>query len=238
MPRICKIYEITKSIYSKSKRALQFLRRKTYFAKMIHILHWRGKVKIMVIIKYLSTHFEQNIFWWKKSYMYRLMRKKTDSSKLKMFINEKFKEIFIYFTSILLNYVAHDMTKELKKNSHFENTTAVFLLGCQPTSVWNKLNLSLNYWFMEEKVVFCLCYGPKKWSKCHLDTIQTTFSETNNYFRGNIGEIIFLSSLKMHYFRGSLPKWVLTPQKETSCHIFKIAIFSKFFGEFMSPIIR
>ena len=25
----------------------------------------------------------------------------------------------------------------------------------------------------------------------------------------------------MHHFRASLPKWVLTPQKETSCHIFK-----------------
>jgi hypothetical protein len=39
--------------------------------------------------------------------------------------------------------------------------------------------------------------------------------------------------LKMHLFRGISPKCVLTPQKETSCHIFEMAIFSKFFGDFM-----
>ena len=38
--------------------------------------------------------------------------------------------------------------------------------------------------------------------------------------------------LKMHYFKGSLPKWVLTPEKETSSHVFKM------FGYFMSHIIR
>ena len=106
------------------------------------------------------------------------------------------------------------------------------------TSVWNKPNLSLKYWFIEARLVVCICYGPNKWSKCHLDTIQTTFSENNNYNRGNIGENLFLSSLKMHYFKGSLPKWVLTPQKKTSCHIFKMAIFSKFFGDIMSHIIK
>ena len=33
-------------------------------------------------------------------------------------------------------------------------------------------------------------------------------------------------------------KSVLTPKKINSCHIFKIAIFSKFFGDLMSHIIR
>ena len=41
---------------------------------------------------------------------------------------------------------------------------------------------------MEAKVVFGICYGPKIQSKNHLDTTQTTFSENNNYYRGNIGE--------------------------------------------------
>ena len=106
------------------------------------------------------------------------------------------------------------------------------------TSVWNKPNSSLKYWFIEARLVLSVCYCPKKLSKCHLDTIQTTFSEDNNYNRRNIGENLFLSSLKMHYFRGSLPKWVLTPQKKTSCHIFKMAIFSKFFGDIISHITR
>ncbi len=90
------------------------------------------------------------------------------------------------------------------------------------TSVWNKLNLSLKYWCIEARLVSCTCYSPKKLSKCHLGTIQTTFSEDSNYYRGNIGENLFLSSLKMLYFRGSLPKWILTPQKKTSCHSLKI----------------
>ena len=41
---------------------------------------------------------------------------------------------------------------------------------------------------MEAKVVFWICYGLKKSSKYHLDTTQTTFSENNNYLRGNISE--------------------------------------------------
>ena len=56
----------------------------------------------------------------------RPVHKKYDSSKLKNFINEKFKKIFNFFTCILPNNVAHDITKEFWKNSHFENMTAVF----------------------------------------------------------------------------------------------------------------
>ena len=44
-----------------------------------------------------------------------------------------------------------------------------------------KLNLPLKYWFMEAKNDFCVCHGPQKWSKYHLDTLQTTLSENNNY---------------------------------------------------------
>ena len=42
----------------------------------------------------------------------------------------------------------------------------------------------------------------------------------------------------MHHFSGILQKLVLLPQMEISCHIFKLAIFSKFFGDLMSHIIR
>ena len=44
-----------------------------------------------------------------------------------------------------------------------------------------------------------------------------------------------ISMTNQAYF---LPKWVLTPQKETSSHIFKRAIFSKKFGDLISHIIR
>ena len=51
-------------------------------------------------------------------------------------------------------------------------------------------------------------------------------------------KIFLFSCLKMHHFRAILPKWVLTPQKETSSRVFKMAIFSKFFLTFISHIIR
>ena len=83
-----------------------------------------------------------------------------------------------------------------------------------------------------------MCHGPEKGSKYHLETVQTTFSESNNYYRAIFVKTNFFPCLKMHHFRGKIPKYVLTPQKETSSPIFKIAIFSKFFGNFMSHIIR
>ena len=43
-------------------------------------------------------------------------------------------------------------------------------------------------------------------------------------------KIFIFSCLKMHHFRVILPKLVLTPQKETSSCVFKMTIFSKFFG--------
>ena len=54
----------------------------------------------------------------------------------------------------------------------------------------------------------------------------------------HIGKEQFFSCLTMHYFSGVLPKWVLLHQMEISCHIFKLALFSKFFGDLMSHIIR
>ena len=51
-------------------------------------------------------------------------------------------------------------------------------------------------------------------------------------------KIFFFSCLKMSYFRASLPKWVLTIPKKISSHIFKMAIFPKFFEYFMTDIIR
>ena len=41
----------------------------------------------------------------------------------------------------------------------------------------------------------------------------------------------------MHHFSGILPNLVLLPHMEISCHIFKLATFSKFFGDLMSHII-
>ena len=79
------------------------------------------------------------------------------------------------------------------------------------TSVWNKPNLALKYWFIEARLVFCTCYGHKKWSKCHLDTMQTTFSEA---------EVSFNTS------------------EENQQSYFQNGFFPKFFADVMSYIIR
>ena len=42
----------------------------------------------------------------------------------------------------------------------------------------------------------------------------------------------------MHHFIGGSPKWVLTPQKETSSLVSKMIIFQRFFRAFMIHIIR
>ena len=40
----------------------------------------------------------------------------------------------------------------------------------------------------------------------------------------------------MHYFGAKIPKKVLTTQKKTSCHVFKMGIFSKLFVAVMAHI--
>ena len=42
----------------------------------------------------------------------------------------------------------------------------------------------------------------------------------------------------MHNLRAISPKRVLTPQKEISYHIFKMAILTKFFDDLMNHITR
>ena len=90
--------------------------------------------------------------------------------------------VIIFFTCILPIYMADIIFKDFFKNSLLENMTAVFLLTCQK-SLRREISL-IRHWnidSLKQKIVFCVWHGPKKWSKYHLDTIQTTLSENNNY---------------------------------------------------------
>jgi hypothetical protein len=60
------------------------------------------------------------------------------------------------------------------------------------SSVQIELNLSLKYWHIEAKVGFWICYCPKNWSKYHLDTIQTMFSEKNSHLGTIMVKIFFV----------------------------------------------
>ena len=46
------------------------------------------------------------------------------------------------------------------------------------------------------------------------------------------------SCLNMHHFRAISPNSILTPQREISCHIFKMAILTKIFDDLMNHIAR
>ena len=95
----------------------------------------------------------------------------------------KVQKLFNLLICILLDYVAHKITKRNFEKYQFWRYDSCFSsFVSKLTSVWNKLNLLLKWWFKEAKNDFRICYGLKKWSKYHLNTIQTTFSENNNYY--------------------------------------------------------
>ena len=71
----------------------------------------------------------------------------------------------------------------------------------------------MTYWFM--KIVFCTYHCPKKGLKYHVETAQTILVHEN-----------CLLYISLSQKRGEIPKHVLTPQKRTSWHIFKMALFS------------
>ena len=136
--------------------------------------------------------------------------------------------MFIFSTCILPDNMAHDISKEFWKNIHSENMTAGFLLRC-----WNSLRWEISlicHWNIDSlnqdwSFVHVIVPNNDQYI-CHLDAIHTTLSDYNSYNRGNIGEIFFFHPWKCIISR--VVYWtmkVLTPQKKTSCHILKIAIF-------------
>ena len=83
-------------------------------------------------------------------------------------------------------------------------------------------NFSSNFGIFFE--IFLLKQSNKKESRVEQKTKINVFSDYS-----------LISMANYAYFT---PKSVLTPQKKNSCIIFKIDIFSKFFGDAMSHIIR
>ena len=88
------------------------------------------------------------------------------------------------------------------------------------TSVRNKLNLSMKYWFMEAKIDFCICLGHGKGSKYHLKTVENIFSEKNTYYR-----TVFV-------------KQICHLRRKLAAIFLKGLFFQKLFDDFMSHIIR
>ena len=100
---------------------------------------------------------------------------------------------YLHFTWL---YGSWHPQRILKKYPFWKYASWFFSEVSNLTLVRNMLNLSLKYWLMEAKVVFCVYHGPQKWSKYHLETVQTTFSENNDYFRAIFVKINFFHAWK------------------------------------------
>ena len=91
------------------------------------------------------------------------------------FINKKFRNCLYFFNlHFTWLYGSWHPQRILKKYPFWKYASCFFSEVSNLTSVRNMLNLPLKYWFVKAKIVFCVCHGPQKWSKYHLDTIQTT----------------------------------------------------------------
>ena len=117
-------------------------------------------------------------------------------------------------TTVFFNFGRKKIENLRFKNGHFSTICGHFLGNY--IVIFHKTEI-------QTVILRCLVYKNIDWIKSYNKILVKIF--------------IFLC-LKMHHFRANLPKWVLTPQKETNCHIFKIATFSKLFGGFMAHIIR
>ena len=121
----------------------------------------------------------------------------------------------------------HEITKEFWKNCHFENMTAGFLWMCQNTLRWSTPEkMHFQHWnFSFSPILLSNSYcSDNMWSVLYLNDFFIIFWDHNISKRQLLLSWINISMTNQAYFSS---KWILTPQKETSCHIFKMVTFSK-----------
>ena len=91
------------------------------------------------------------------------------------------KKYFIFSSACNLIIWLMISPKNLKKKAFWKYDSWFSSEVSKLTSVGNKTNLSLKYWFFEAKVVIWIWYGPQKLSKYQVDTIETTFWKDKDY---------------------------------------------------------
>ena len=116
---------------------------------------------------------------------------------LKKLLVKSSKNKFIFLPAFYLNLWLMKLPKNFEKRAILKIGDLVSFWGVKITSVRNKFNFSVKYWFMESNIVFFTCHGSEKGSKYHLETVQTTFSENNNYYRA-----IFVKIISFHTWKG------------------------------------
>ena len=87
---------------------------------------------------------------------------KSTQNWIQYFFNKKFKNHIYFLTCILPDYIAHDVSKEFFKNSHFEIMTAGFQLRSQNTLRWEKsLICHWNIDSLKQKMSYVYFMVPK-----------------------------------------------------------------------------
>ena len=187
---------------------------------------WLGFVIYLVLR--MQQFQKYHLLRWVMSYL------NSDWKRIKHYqflINGKFKNIFYLFTCIL----TLEITKEFWKNSHFRNVTAGFLLRCQNSHRWStpeKNHFRNVFTFIFTNIAPLIVIVLTICSLCCIYIIfwNNTIAKRQICFHKqycNGKSSIFLTEVNFD-----------TSEKETGCHISKMAISSKFFGDFMRPIIR
>ena len=76
---------------------------------------------------------------WKVFFLYTIdsCTKNMTQVNCKFLIMKSSNKYWFFLNCILSHYLAHEITKEFWKNSHFENMRTDFLLRCQNTLWWN-----------------------------------------------------------------------------------------------------
>ena len=116
--------------------------------RYIKFVFWCSNFHLVVLF-FLFWHLEQlnykhkkmihmRILWCKNAHFLHLKTGdlKTIQIWIQFFFNKKFWILWLFFTCILPDYMAHDIPKEFGKNIHFENMIAGFLLRCQNWLRW------------------------------------------------------------------------------------------------------
>ena len=146
--------------------------------------------------------------------------------------------MFYFFTCILPQYVADEITNEVWKNSHFESMRADFPLRCQKSlrcntpkithfQTWTKSILTIvvpNWLFFSLNVVGNV-------SRWYFDQCLRQYPIPKPTFAALTQCLID----KLSLFYTEVP---FDTSKKTSSNIFKMAIFSKFFNDSMYKIIN
>ena len=146
--------------------------------------------------------------------------------------NKKFKDWFYFLPAFYLIMWLMASPHNFEKIDILKKWQLVFYLGVK--TYFGEISLKLC--IFRHEIFYHYQYFPSNSYCSHqMESVLIIFGDHNTSKAQLLLPWINISMTNKAFFS---PKWILTPQKENSSQIFKMAIFSKFFGDVMSQIIR